>query len=45
MPLITRKIEYDINGKIISDTIHNYYTGETYPTPKRKINPSRRDSP
>lgn len=43
MPLITRKIVYDLNGKVISDIIYNHYTGEVYPTPERKINPSRRD--
>jgi hypothetical protein len=44
LPLLTRKIEYDSEGRILSDITHNYYTGETYPTPHRKINPSRRDS-
>lgn len=35
--LLTRSIRYDRNGKKISDTITNHISGETYPTPKRKI--------
>lgn len=34
--LVRRIIRRDVNGKIISDTVTNYVTGKTYPTPKRK---------
>jgi len=44
MKLITRTIRRDKDRKIIEDFIINYVTGKTYPTPKRKINPSRRDN-
>ena len=35
--LLTRTIRYNKNGRRVSDTITNHLTGETYPTPKRKI--------
>jgi len=35
--ILTRKIRYNKNGRRVSDTITNHMTGETYPTPKRKI--------
>lgn len=34
--LLRRTIRRDVNGKIISDTVTNYVTGRTYPTPKRR---------
>lgn len=35
--LLTRTIKRNKNGRLVSDTITNHITGETYPTPKRKM--------
>lgn len=35
--ILTRTILRDSKGKTISDIITNHLTGETYPTPRKKI--------
>jgi hypothetical protein len=43
LSILTRIIKYDKDGKVTSDIIFDYINGLSYPTPYRKMNPSRRD--
>jgi len=38
LTVLTRTIQYDKKGNVVSDTITDYINGKTYPTPKVKKN-------